>query len=70
MNGVRGSPGAFRPALEPGSPAHRYALKRQRWARAYADWLADGRPDFLVLEPTPESAAGPTATVSIEGEAA
>ena len=41
-------------SIHTGSAEHVYALKRQRWRAAYLDWIADGRPDYLVLEPTVE----------------
>ena len=51
---VRGSPGSgFGYAVFEGSREHVYALRRARWAEGFADWLADGRPDYLVVEETP-----------------
>lgn len=52
--GVRGSAGrGFVYAAFEGSREHVYALRRERWREAFDDWIADGRPDFLVVGETP-----------------
>jgi hypothetical protein len=58
---------AFTPDPPPGSPAHVFLLRRRRWRRAVDDWLADHRPDFLVVEPTLETET--TSETATEGEA-
>jgi hypothetical protein len=56
MSRVSGSPGTgFRPAPAPGSREHAYALRRRQWRAAFEAWIAADRPEFLALEPTPET---------------
>jgi hypothetical protein len=65
---MSGGAAPFAYAAHEGSREHVYALRRARWREAVDDWLADGRPDFLVVEDTPAPWGDQHGFIQVEGE--